>query len=63
MLIFKTQTEAENYFVNNLRMVTTGSDFFKDLATEFRNWAEGKVIVEEWEKDSYDLSEASKGQY
>lgn len=62
MNIFKTQLEAEDYFANGLRLVTTAKDFFKDLDRCFKNWSEG-VIVEEWEKDSYDLSEAMRGNY
>jgi hypothetical protein len=62
MQIFKTTEEAEDYFANGLRLVTTAKDFFKDLDRAFKNWSEG-VIVEDWEKDSYDLSEAMKGLY
>jgi len=62
MKTFNTQQEAENYFANGLRLVTTAKDFFKDLDRAFKNWSEG-VIVEAWEQDSYDLSEAMKGQY
>ena len=62
MQIFKTQQSAEDTFINGLRLVTTGKDFFKDLDRAFKNWSEG-VIVESWEQDSYDLSEAMKGQY
>ena len=62
MQIFKTQLEAENYFANGLRLVTTGKDFFKDLDRAFKNWSEG-VIVEEWELWDRDLSEAMKGNY
>jgi len=62
MIIFKTTEEAEDYFANGLRLVTTAKDFFKDLDRAFKNWSES-VIVEAWEKDSYDLSEAERGQY
>ncbi len=62
MQIFKTTEEAEDYFANGLRLVTTAKDFFKDLDRAFKNWSEG-VIVEEWEKDSYDIMRASEGQY
>ena len=62
MQIFKTQREAENYFANGLRLVTTAKDFFKDLDRAFKNWSEG-VIVEEWELWDRDLSEAMKGNY
>ena len=62
MHIFPTQQSAEDCFANGLRLVTTGKDFFKDLDRAFKNWSEG-VIVEAWEQDSYDLSEAMKGQY
>jgi hypothetical protein len=34
----------------------------KSINQVFKNWSEG-VIVEAWEQDSYDLSEAMKGQY
>ena len=62
MKTFNTQQEAENYFANGLRLVTTAKDFFKDLDRAFKNWSEG-VIVEEWELDDRDLSEAMKGNY
>ena len=63
MQIFKTQRDAEDTFINGLRLVTTAKDFFKDLDRAFRNWADGSVLVEEWEQDSYDLSEAMRGNY
>ena len=56
MNIFKTQLEAEDYFANGLRLVTTAKDFFKDLDRAFRNWAEGSVLVEEVEKDRAEIS-------
>jgi len=62
MQIFKTTEEAEDYFANGLRLVTTAKDFFKDLDRAFKNWSES-VIVEEWELDSKDISEANRGQY
>ena len=62
MHTFPTQQDAENEFINGLRLVTTAKDFFKDLDRAFKNWSEG-VIVEAWEQDSYDLSEAMKGKY
>jgi len=62
MKIFKTMEEAEDYFANGLRLVTTAKDFFKDLDRAFKNWSEG-VIVEEWELWDRDLSEAMKGKY
>jgi hypothetical protein len=62
MLIFPTQQLAEDYFANGLRLVTTARDFFKDLDRAFKNWSEG-LIVEAWEKDSYDIMKASEGQY
>jgi hypothetical protein len=62
MLIFPTQQLAENHFANGLPLVTTAKDFFKDLDRAFKNWSEG-LIVEAWEKDSYDIMKASEGQY
>ena len=56
MQIFKTQRDAEDTFINGLRLVTTGKDFFKDLDRAFRNWAEGDVLVEEVEKDRAEIS-------
>ena len=62
MLIFKTTLEAEDYFANGLRLVTTAKDFFKDLDRCFKNWSEG-VVVEEWEKDREEIFKAFNGQY
>ena len=61
MNIFKTQLEAENYFANGLRLVTTAKDFFKDLDRAFKNWSEGLIIEERdltRESDDYDYSTA-----
>ena len=55
MQIFKTQREAENYFANGLRLVTTGKDFFKDLDRAFKNWSEN-VCIEEVENDRAEIS-------
>jgi len=55
MHIFPTQQDAENEFINGLRLVTTAKDFFKDLDRAFKNWSEG-VIVEEWEQDRAEIS-------
>lgn len=63
MNYFKTQTEAENAFIQDIRLVTTGKDFFKDLDIAFKNWAEGNIVVKEWEVDDRDILEASKGNY
>lgn len=63
MQIFKTQLEAEDYFVNGLRLITTAKDFFKDLNKAFYNWAEGNVQVDEWDRDREEILEAERGQY
>jgi len=55
MNIFKTTVEAENYFANGLRLVTTGKDFFKDLNKAFYNWSEGSIQVDEWDKDRAEI--------
>ena len=62
MQIFKTQQSAEDTFINGLRLVTTGKDFFKDLNKAFYNWA-CDVQVDEWDNEDMDLLEAMKGNY
>jgi len=62
MQIFKTQLEAEDYFANGLRLVTTAKDFFKDLNRAFKNWSED-VSVTEWDKEDMEKAEAIKGFY
>ncbi len=62
MQIFKTQLEAEDTFINGLRLVTTAKDFFKDLDQAFQNWS-CDVSVEEWDKEDMELAEATKGAY
>lgn len=57
MQTFTTQQQAEDYFINGLRLVTTAKDFFKDLDRCFRNWSEGKIVYEKdttQESDMYD---------
>jgi hypothetical protein len=54
MQIFKTTEEAEDYFANGLRLVTTAKDFFKDLDRAFKNWSEG-VCIEEVERDRQEI--------
>ncbi len=54
MQTFKKQQEAEDYFANGLRLVTTAKDFFKDLDRCFKNWS-SDICVTEWELDSRDI--------